>query len=313
MAGFFGVSPQDLPAFLDNHLMRVDISFPKRTNSNPRIRYDWWGVGFSTIEEGYFIVDAPLSEDKNLDKLTWPDPYSPNLFDVAKQVVDVYGDEYFIVPNFGWALFERAWSLRGFEQFLIDMALDTSFVESLLDRILEIQLALIDRFIALGVNGGYFGDDYGAQKGLLFSPQMWRNLIKPRLQRLFAPFLERGLPVILHSDGQIQQIIPDLIEIGLTTLNPVQPEVLDHLRLREQFGDRLSYYGGISTQTVLPRGTREQVSAAVKECIRSLAPERTGLLLAPSHRLMSDIPMINIDALVSDFREMEKQSQNKNN
>ena len=111
------------------------------------------------------------------------------------------------------------------------------------------------------MDGGYFGDDYGAQKGLLFAPRTWRrSFIKPRLARLFAPFREAGLPLILmHSDGQIQQILPDLVEIGLTALNPVQPEVLDHIWLRENFGGKLAFYGGISTQTVLPHGTPDEV------------------------------------------------------
>jgi len=112
------------------------------------------------------------------------------------------------------------------------------------------------------VDGGYFGDDYGAQNNLLFSPAGWRRLVKPRLARLFAPFHERGLPVILHSDGQIQKILPDLVEIGLTALNPVQPEVLDHAWLYKNFGGRLSFYGGISihpdraTQRQSGRGAR---------------------------------------------------------
>ena len=112
------------------------------------------------------------------------------------------------MPNLGFALFERAWSLRGFEQLLMDMAVDPAYVAELLDRITEIQLVLIQRYIDLGVDGGYFGDDYGAQAGLLFSPATWRALIKPRLARLFAPFVERGLPVLMHSDGQIDDDPP---------------------------------------------------------------------------------------------------------
>jgi len=173
-----------------------------------------------------------------------------------------------------------------------------------LDRITEIQLALIHRYLDLGVDGGYFGDDYGAQKNLLFSPRMWRTLIKPRLARLFAPFKERGLPVIMHSDGQIQQILPDLLEIGLTTLNPVQPEVVDHAWLREHVGGRLSFYGGISTQTVLPFGTAGEVEATVSQVIHTLAPEGTGLIVAPSHRMMSDIPMENVAAMLAAFRQL---------
>ena len=175
---------------------------------------------------------------------------------------------------------------------------------ALLDRITAIQLVLTQRFIDLGVDGGYFGDDYGAQKNLLFSPAQWRKLIKPRLACLFAPFNERGLPVIMHSDGQIQKILPDLVEIGLTTLNPVQPEVLDHKWLYENFRGKLSFYGGVSTQTVLPYGAPAEVQAAVRQCVRDLAPEKTGLLIGPSHRMLTDIPPSNVEALLAAVREL---------
>lgn len=308
LAGYFGVSLQGLPVILGNHLVRLNLSYPKRSSPESHSIYDWWGAGHAASEEGYFINSSPLSNNSDLDSFDWPDPYSPNLLDDAKQELKAYGDEYFSAPDFGWALFERAWSLRGFEQFLMDMVLDPGYVESLLDRIVEIQLVLIQRFIEIGVDGGYFGDDYGAQNGLLFSPHLWRKLIKPRLHSLFTPFRERGMPVILHSDGQIQQIIPDLVEIGLTTLNPIQPEALDHRWLRDNFYGRLSFYGGISTQTTLPRGSPGQVISAVKMCAGILAPEGTGLLLAPSHRLMSDVPYENIEALLSGIRELHGQS-----
>jgi uroporphyrinogen decarboxylase len=148
------------------------------------------------------------------------------------------------------------------------------------------------------VDGGYFGDDYGAQKGMLFSPRTWRSLFKPRLRRMFAVFREAGLPVILHSDGDIAQILPDLVEIGLTTLNPVQPEVLDIRWLKQTFGDQLAFYGGISTQTVLPFGTPADVRIAAETARRLLAGDGTGLLLAPSHRMTADIPVKNVVAML---------------
>ncbi len=115
---------------------------------------------------------------------------------------------------------------------------------------------------------------------------------------MFAPFREAGLPIIMHSDGDIAAILPDLVEIGLTTLNPCQPEVMDHAWLAGTFGDRLAFYGGVSTQTVLPFGTPQEVAAAVAACRSTLAPRGTGLLLGPSHRLTAEIPMANIDALL---------------
>ena len=304
LADFYAISPDELPVRLDNHLIRVDISFPQRMRLDDNSRIDWWGAGHDLNEEGYFINFSPLASSKNLDDFPWPDPYNPNLLEQARQTIQKYGGEYFIVPNLGWALFERAWSLRGFEQMFMDMVLEPKFVSALLERIIEIQLVLIQRFIDLGVDGGYFGDDYGAQKGLLFSPKMWRQLIKPGLKRLFAPFRDRDLPVIMHSDGQIQQVLPDLIEIGMTTLNPVQPEVVSHQWLHANYGGRLSFYGGVSTQTVLPHGDPDQVRKAVETLVHILAPSNTGLILAPSHRLLSDVPFSNLDALIAAFEEV---------
>jgi uroporphyrinogen decarboxylase len=302
MAHHFQLPVEKLPVFLDNHMLRVDLNYPGRLSEDGSMRYDWWGAGHDTGEEGYYIKFNPLSETKDLDGYDWPDPNLAGLFDQAEKKIRESGSEYFIVPNFGFALFERAWSLRGFEQFFMDIALDPGFVANLFDRITEIQLVLIQRMLELGVDGGYFGDDYGAQKRLLFSPETWRRLVKPRLARLFAPFRARGLPVLMHSDGQIQQILPDLVEIGLTSLNPVQPEVLDHHWLHKQFHGKLSFYGGISTQTVLPYGSPNEVRQAVAACRQTLAPDGTGLLLAPSHRLMTDIPMGNVEAMLEAFR-----------
>lgn len=304
MSEHFNVSEQELPEFLGNHMIRVDIDHARRLSADGAVRFDWWGVGFSTREEGYFAAVSPLGSDPDLDAFAWPDPLDAHLLNSARQIIEDQGDTFFITPNFGFALFERAWTLRGFEQFFLDMATDAGYAAELLDRITEIQLVLIHRYLDLGVDGGYFGDDYGAQKHLLFSPRMWRQFIKPRLARLFAPFRERGLPVIMHSDGQIQKILPDLVEIGLTTVNPVQPEVLDHAWLRENFAGDLAFYGGVSTQTVLPYGSPVEVHDAVVRCAAELAPNGTGLLIAPSHRMMVDIPMANVEALLKVFRSL---------
>jgi uroporphyrinogen decarboxylase len=302
LADYFNACLDDLPRLLDNHLVRVDLSYPERLSEDGLCRFDWWGAGHDTREEGYFIRLSPLADTQDLEAFDWPDPKRADLMEGAKRTIEQYGQEYFIAPNLGFALFERAWSLRGFERFLMDLALDQGFASQLLERITEIQLVLIRRYLELGVDGGYFGDDYGAQKGLLMSPASWRKLFKPRLAQLFAPFRERGLPVILHSDGQIQKILPDLVEIGLTALNPVQPEVLEHAWLQKNFGGKLAFYGGVSTQTTLPVGSPEQVREAVQTCREQLAPQGTGLLLAPSHRMMTDIPIENVEALLEAFQ-----------
>ena len=305
MADHFNVTTEELPARLDNHMIRVDLTTPRRLSDDGKVLFDWWGVGFSTAEEGYFTSVNPLANSKDLDRFPWPDAHDPQLMDEAAAIIAADAGRHFITCNFGFCLFERAWALRGLEPFLMETALDPEFAGLLLDRIVEIQLVLIQRYIELGVDGGYFGDDYGAQKNLLFSPKSWRELIKPRLARLFAPFKQAGLPVIMHSDGQIAQIAPDLVEIGLNMLNPVQPEVIDQAWLKATFGDELAYYGGVSTQTVLPHGTAAEVIAAVEACADTLAPDGSGLLIAPSHRMMTDIPLDNVEALLTAFAALD--------
>ncbi len=303
LAGYMHVSIDELPEHLDNHMIRVDATSEHKVNQDGSVVYDWWGVGFDAQEEGYFVVENPLATNKDLEAYKWPDPNDPSLFERAARVIAEDQGEHFITPNFGFALFERAWALRGFETLLMDIVLDPSFVEELLDRITEIQLVLAKRYLDLGVDGGYFGDDYGSQKNMLFSPKTWRKMIKPRLQRIFTPFREAGLPVILHSDGQIREILPDLVEIGLTCYNPVQPEVIDHAWLKSNFGQHLAYYGGISTQTALPYGTPEDVKKSVTNCIADLTSNGSGLFMSPSHRLMSDIPMENVAAMLDAFSQ----------
>lgn len=305
LAEHFQVPLSDLPTRLDNHLLRVDLTYPQTVSADGRVAYDWWGAGWDTQTEGYWHASAPLAESQDLQACVWPDPDDPHVLDEAARAMTADGGEHFVAPNFGMCLFERAWSLRGFNTLLIDLLVEPAWVEELLDMIVDIQLRLARRFIALGVDGGYFGDDYGAQRGMLFSPALWRQMFKPRLARMFAVFREAGLPVILHSDGDIREILPDLVDIGLTALNPVQPEVLEHTWLQREFGQQLAFYGGLSTQTVLPRGTPQEVHEATRACSRALAPEGTGLLLGPSHRMQSDIPVANVDAMLHAFLARE--------
>jgi len=304
LAAHFGVSVAQLPDRLDNHLRRLDLTYPARYSEDGSVKFDWWGAGFDTGEEGYFVRVSPLQEHKNLDAMAWPDPYDPDILNEAAATIAADDSQHFVVPNFGWALFERAWSLRGMVEFFMDMAGDPTYAGELLDRVADTQVVLIRRFIELGVDGVYFGDDYGGQANMLLSPKMWRTLIKPRLARLFEPIRAAGLPILMHSDGHIEPILPDLIEIGLNVYNPVQPEVTDFCWLRRTFGRQLAYYGGVSTQTTMPFGTPDDVRTAVIKAAHELAPDNTGLLIAPSHRMMSDIPMHNVAALLDAFAQL---------
>ena len=147
----------------------------------------------------------------------------------------------------------------------------------------------------------YDGDDVGAQNTMLISPQLWRKFLKPRYARL-ARFVKRGgAKFFFHSDGWIEPIIPDLVEIGVDILNPVQPESMDPARLKKAYGDALCFEGTISIQRTLPFGTPEEVVREVKERIETLGP--TGLILGPTHAIQPDTPIENILALYKAVRK----------
>jgi uroporphyrinogen decarboxylase len=301
LAAWFHVPVSALDERLDNHLLRVDAAYPRKLSADGRVAFDAWGAGWSTETEGYWHAFAPFAQDTDLGGHAWPDPHKASVLDAAQRAIEVGGQTHFVIANFGFALFERAWSLRGFDQLLMDLMDRPEWVEALLDRITETQVALARRFLDLGVDGGYFGDDYGAQQSLLFSPRTWRQIFKPRLARMFAVFRDAGLPVVLHSDGDIRAILPELVEIGLTALNPIQPEVLDHQWLHREFGNHLAFYGGISTQDVLLRDDTESIRAATENCMDVLAPNGTGLLVGPSHRMQSDIRVESVQAMMNAF------------
>jgi len=306
LSEYWNIPFEELDKIFNNHFFRVNLTYEKRIDKDKKIDYDWWGAGFDMNEEGYLVCDYPLKGVDNADNFKWPDPEAPGLMENAKKAIEKERNvlNRFIAPNFGFALFERAWSLCGLQEFMMDMYTAPELAETILEKITEINIVLAKRFVGLGVDGGYFGDDLGAQKSMLFSPDKWKEIFKPRMKRMFSCFTDAGLPVIMHSDGDIKPIIPDLIEIGLSCLNPIQPEILDHKWLKKEYGKDLSFYGGVSTQDVLPHGTKAEVIEAGKNCLKDLASDGTGLLYGPSHRIISDIPMENIDAFLETYNNL---------
>ena len=302
LAEALGCAEADLPARLGNHMLRVGLSCPSVPGPDGESTLDWWGCGWRTGVEDSWQTLTPMAGTADPSRFSWPDPSAPGLLDEATAALASDPLGRFVVANMDCCLFERLCALRGYDTALMDLLDDQGFIGEVLDRITDIQLLLAKRFVSAGVDGGFFADDYGAQRGLLFSPRVWRKLIKPRLARLFHAFRGAGLPVIMHCDGDIAAILPDLVEIGLTCLNPVQPEVIQHWRLFQEFGDRISFFGGISTQTTLRLGTPITVRSAAAACRADLAPDGTGLILGPSHCLRSHLPMPNVLALVESLR-----------
>jgi uroporphyrinogen decarboxylase len=197
-------------------------------------------------------------------------------------------------------LWERATFMRGMENVLVDVALNPVFVERLLrrlsDYILQTMDVLFDRFEfdAIAVS-----DDYGTQKAMIMSPDSWRRLVKPPLAAIFTMAKDHGRYTFLHSCGNIVPIIEDLIEMGLHILHPVQPEAMDVQQLKRDFGQALTFCGGLRTQDLLPRGTPQQVRDEVRR-LKEVMGAGGGYILEPGITLQADVPLANMIAMIEE-------------
>ncbi len=211
----------------------------------------------------------------------------------------------------GWAvkggvapqIFETSWQMRGLEQMMVDMAVDHDFAEALLDRVTEIFVVAARNVARAGIDVLITGDDVGNQDRMMMSPAMWRRWLKPRLAKVIAAAKEVNPAIIAfyHSDGFIEPIIPELIEIGVEVLNPIQPECMDPAHIRTLYGDTLAQWGTVGTQTTFPFGSPKEMRANVRERISTVGPD--GLVLAPTHALQPDVPYENLVAFVEAARE----------
>jgi len=199
-------------------------------------------------------------------------------------------------------LFERAWSLRGMEDLLADFILSPAFVSRLLGAITDYAVEVIRIACRYDIDAIMFGDDYGQQHGLLMGPAHWRAFLKPMLARLFEEVKHHGKYVVLHSCGDLRDIMGDLVDMGLDVYNTFQPEIYDMAAFRRAYGDHLTIYGGVSTQGVLAWGTAAQVR---EETLRAMDILGTGggYIAAPTHQFPYGTPLPNILSFIETVQQ----------
>jgi len=276
-------------------------------------RTDEWGVGWKDIQyrtpfgTGTYteMVSHPLAEDSAIDDYRPPDPSRSELYVEAETLVRRWKRDYWIVGMTVCTIFETAWALRGYKSLLTDFVLDPELAGRILDIPLNYHLAAARKLVDLGVDMIWAGDDVGTQHRMLVSPAIWRSLLKPRLALFIASLKERnpGLKIAYHTDGCVYPIIPDLIDIGIDVLNPVQPQSMDPERLKKEYGRRLCFWGTIDIQHTLPYGTPAEVTAEVRARLQTIG-QNGGLILGPTHNVQLDTPMENFWALVKSITGM---------
>ena len=212
------------------------------------------------------------------------------------------GDPYILATFYG-SHFEKAHFARGIENFLADMAGNPSWARTFLAGIVDRNMVMLENILSLKeIDGVLLGSDWGTQADLMISPAMWEDMIAPGEQREYDLVHAFGKDVWVHSCGRIEKIIPRLIEMGLDVLNPVQPEVMDLATLKARYGDRLTFWGGISTQRTLPYGTPQQVKAETRS-VRQMMSQGGGYILGPAQQIQADVPVANALALLEVARE----------
>ena len=302
-----GGNTYELERLLGEDMLLTSVGWANSYYQDAQEYTDEWGVGWKAVEYttpfgvGCYTEFShhPLADDDAIDSYQPPDPTRPELYREAEWTLQNFKNEYWIVGVTVTTMFECAWALRGYERMLSDFVLNPDLADQLLDIPYRYHLVAAKKLTEMGVDMIWIGDDVGAQKSMLVSPKMWRKFLKPRMASFIAELksINPQLKVAYHSDGYIYPIIPDLIEIGLDVLNPIQPASLDPVRLKQDFGDTLCFWGSMDEQHTLPFGSVDDVRSEVKTRLETLG-KNGGLILGPTHHVQLDTPMENFWAMV---------------
>lgn len=297
----------DFESGIDNHIKVIGYSTGHTPiEGKPEHVQDKWGVIWnrSGPDKDIGVVENIILKGNDPTAFEYP----VINFDELGSRFDEFLSENkntFNIFCIGFSLFERAWTLRGMETLLMDMVLNPQFVHNLMDRICDWNVKMVEFANKYDFDGIYFGDDWGQQKGLIMGPAMWREFIKPRLKRMYSAVKQSGKFVFQHSCGDINEILPDVIECGLDCYQTFQPEIYDIAAVKEKYGSDLSFWGAISTQGMLPFETPDGVRRETARIMKILG-KNGGYIASPTHGVPYDVPEENIEALLDVFTNQAK-------
>ena len=292
----------------------------KTTKEDKIISYrDEWGITWSMNTESDFYFNEntayPLQNAKTIEDLrsyAFPDPDKIIDYKMLKKELSAIPDDKALIVDRNCAgLFEMAFRIRGYENFYMDLATSRKMAEYLIDKILEVKMRYWDRVLSFaGERADIIAecDDLGTQQSLLVSPDMYREILRPRQKKLLS-FIKLKAPqakIFFHSCGAISEIIPDLIEVGVDILNPVQTNAcgMNAEKLKKEFAKDICFWGGgVNTQETLPHGTPQQVRDDVRKSVDTLAKDG-GYVFSAIHNIQADVPAENFWAMWEEFQKI---------
>jgi uroporphyrinogen decarboxylase len=293
---------EDLNSVIGNHLMSVSA---RRSSIWTEERPGFWRDEFGVLWDR--TVDPDIGNpcefvlpEPTLANYNWPDPTAKHRFVPSAKAFEK-GDDRYAMASIAHIVFERAWMMRGMENILMDMVANPEFLHKLLDTICDWNLAVMQGMLEYPFDAVYLGDDWGSQRGLIMGPRLWREFVKPRAERLYKAAHAKGRKVFIHSCGDVDEIFDELVEMGVDVFNPFQPEVMDTFELAREYKGRMGFWGGISTQKLLPYGTPDEVRAGVADILKRIGAGG-GYIAAPAHETPKDVPVENIVAMIEVMR-----------
>lgn len=256
-------------------------------------------------DDGYTAhLEVPSLTDTDLKGYTFPEIsnfFSDIEYSQAYESINTHSDSFNII-HIPWGLFEKSWTLRGFENALADMVLNKKFYHELIHRITEHIMGFVEIAIKYPVDGVMFGDDWGGQDGVFMGKDRWNEFFREPYEMLYGKVHKAGKYVLSHCCGNIVDILPDVIDIGLDVYESFQPETMDIYKVKKGFGKDITFWGGIGAQSLIPFGTPDDINNEVKR-MRSELSNGGGFILGVSKEPPEETPIENLVALIESFTE----------